>query len=182
MSSGIKRPYEQVLRIALQMVERLQPVCERIEIAGSLRRKKPEIGDIELIAVPILDRNLLDEVMYPSPLDRMLAGWPITLAKNGNRQKQFIFKASGGTTYQIDLFLQPDPATWGVNLLLRTGSAEFSKRMAMHKRHGGWMPDDLVMEGAKIKRDGVIIPTPEERDVFELWGMEYIEPEDREWR
>jgi len=30
----------------------LAPYCERIEIAGSIRRKKPDVGDIELVAIP----------------------------------------------------------------------------------------------------------------------------------
>lgn len=47
-----KLPYEHMLSIALPVVELLRPRCKRIEIAGSLRRRREEIGDIEIVAEP----------------------------------------------------------------------------------------------------------------------------------
>src|SRR5215471_6986088 len=39
-------------KVAEQLVAELAPRCERIEIAGSLRRGKAEVGDIEILYVP----------------------------------------------------------------------------------------------------------------------------------
>ncbi len=43
---------DKALEIAEKTKELLAPYCERIEIAGSIRRKKPEVKDIELVAIP----------------------------------------------------------------------------------------------------------------------------------
>jgi DNA polymerase/3'-5' exonuclease PolX len=39
-------------RIADKLIADLSPHCDRIEVAGSVRRQKPECGDIELVAIP----------------------------------------------------------------------------------------------------------------------------------
>ena len=38
--------------IAEELKALLEPVCQRVEIAGSIRRQKPEVGDIELLVIP----------------------------------------------------------------------------------------------------------------------------------
>jgi DNA polymerase/3'-5' exonuclease PolX len=43
---------EQALEIAEKVKALLAPHCERIEIAGSIRRKKPDVKDIEIVAIP----------------------------------------------------------------------------------------------------------------------------------
>src|SRR5690606_28750539 len=110
----------------------------RIEIAGSLRRKKEMLGDIEIVAIPILHTNLLGEPLNTSEVDDLLATWPITLHKNGAKYKAFSFEWQPGWTFKVDLFLQPDPATWGYNFMVRTGSAEFSHKMVTPRRFGGY--------------------------------------------
>lgn len=176
-----KRPYAQVKHIADQLQAALAPACLRIEQAGSLRRMKSVIGDIELVAVPILERNLLGEPTGVSAVDRQLATWPITLTKNGNKWKQFLFVTKGGDAYQVDLFLQPAPKTWGVNFMIRTGPFGFSKKMVTQKYKGGYVPDDLYVLDGRVWRRGVSEPldTPEEEDVFKLWGMGFVPPEER---
>lgn len=43
---------DKALEIAERIKELLAPYSERIEIAGSIRRKKPEVKDVELVAIP----------------------------------------------------------------------------------------------------------------------------------
>ena len=45
-------PQGQAMEAALALRSMLASACERIEVAGSLRRKAPEVKDIELVAVP----------------------------------------------------------------------------------------------------------------------------------
>jgi DNA polymerase/3'-5' exonuclease PolX len=61
MSAAVKFPYPVVLPIAGRIVEALRPYCERIEIAGSLRREKPMVGDIEIVAIPRRPVDLFGE-------------------------------------------------------------------------------------------------------------------------
>ncbi|HSG61651.1 MAG TPA: hypothetical protein VLA24_09480 [Pseudomonadales bacterium] len=179
MSNTEKRPLAQVEQIALSLCEKLAPACERIELAGSIRRRQPMVGDIEIIAAPRLLYDLLGEPMNVSEVDTLLALWPIALVKNGQKYKKFLFTGSAGNEYQVDLFLQPDPATWGINYMIRTGSADFSRRMVTPRRHGGMMPDHLRVKDARVWNGDEPLATPEETDVFELWGMTFVDPEKR---
>jgi len=173
------RAYAQVMPVAEYLVEYLSLFCDRIEIAGSLRREKAMIGDIEIVAVPILDRDLFGEPTGLSSIDHILLALSGQITKNGQKQKQFMYAADDGEVYQVDLFLQPNPATWGVNFLLRTGSADFSRRMVTSKSAGGYMPLGYQVSGARVWHLGEMVETPEEEDVFRLWGMDVVEPRER---
>ena len=193
MSSNAKLPYRQVFPLAEKLVERLAPACARIEIAGSLRRRCPFVGDIELVAIPKFERPIMGQTPVErwgwSELDHLLVEWDrskkIDILKGDKlrgkkrRYVQFAFASNAGQTYTVDLFIQPDPATWGVNLMIRTGSSEFSRRMVTPRAKGGLMPDELRVNEARVWRGPEAIETPEERDVFELFGVEWIRPEER---
>ncbi len=42
--------YAKAEAVALQIKETVMPLCDRIEIVGSLRRKRQQIGDCDFIA------------------------------------------------------------------------------------------------------------------------------------
>lgn len=179
MSDTVKRPYAQVLHVANTLVTMLHPACHRIEIAGSLRRKKAMVGDIEIVAIPRLHTNLIGEPLDTSEVDDLLAKWPITLHKNGAKYKAFSFEWQPGWTFKVDLFLQPDPATWGYNYMVRTGSADFSKKMVTPQAYGGYKPQGIEIREARVYRSGALLDTPEEADIFKVWGMDFVPPEQR---
>ena len=43
---------ERAKEIAEKVVSQLSPYCERIEIAGSVRREKPFPKDVEIVCIP----------------------------------------------------------------------------------------------------------------------------------
>lgn len=175
-----KRPYSQVMPIAEKLMERLRPACERLEIAGSLRREAPMVGDIEIVAVPLPTLDLFGEPSGgETVVDFLLRRWDVELLKNGSKQKQFMMTTKQDEEYQVDLFLQPDPATWGVNYLLRTGHRNFSTRMVTPRSAGGYMPAGYQVRGARVWHLARKVETPEEEDVFKLWGMDYVDPKER---
>ncbi len=167
-----------VRALSRELVERLRPGCERIEVAGSFRRGRPMVGDIELVAVPRVEaaRDMFGlEVALISSLDAEVGRLGVVLLKDGEKFKQFIWNG-----IQVDLFVQPDPATWGVNFMLRTGSADFSKWMMTPRSKGGAMPGGMRVAGSRLWRDGVVVETPEERDVFREMGVAWMLPLMRE--
>lgn len=178
MSEHPKRPYAEMMYCAELLVSKLAPACTRIEIAGSLRRQKPLVSDIELVAIPIPVPNLLGEPTEETEVDRLLDSLPVTFTKRGRKYQQFCFDGTQAPFY-VDLFLQPDPATWGVNFLLRTGSANFSHFFVTPTWQGGCKPDGFEVKDARIWRNGNVIPTPEEIDAFDAFGLLYVEPRDR---
>jgi DNA polymerase/3'-5' exonuclease PolX len=50
--SKTQRPLPDAERIAAAIVADLAPYCDRIQVAGSVRRRKEFVGDIELVAIP----------------------------------------------------------------------------------------------------------------------------------
>lgn len=187
----IKRPLAQVRRVADDLLGILTPACERIEIAGSLRRCKDTIGDIELVAIPKQNLDLFGEPIPETQLDQLLGDLGVRFTRNGPKFKQFdaynkqLNAHNGGDLYQVDLFVVPDPATWGVIFMIRTGSAAFSRKMVTRKCYGGLMPSDLQVAKGRVtlphrNRKTEILETPEEEDIFDLWGMSFVNPPDRE--
>ena len=69
MSKVSKRPFSEVLPIAQHIVDSLSPFCERIELAGSLRRKRPMVGDIEIVAIPYRPRKPQLSLLEPAQID-----------------------------------------------------------------------------------------------------------------
>ncbi len=168
--------YSQAKSIADAMVERLSGYCDRIEIAGSVRRKKSEVHDIEIVAIPkIIDEpNMFDEIgkrEFPSELFL-----PYKMIKKGSRYKQM--KLPEGIN--LDLFIVIEPAQWGVIFTIRTGPADFSHKLVTLKSFGGYLPGDCKVHDGGVYRGGVLIPMPEEKDFWDFVGLRWIEPEKRQ--
>jgi DNA polymerase/3'-5' exonuclease PolX len=185
--SKIQRPLAEAERIAAAIVADLAPFCARIEIAGSVRRRKEVVGDIELVAIPRYapaglfghcTANLLWEHLHASDAYRFTKG-----DHPAGRYYQLTLPSHVGM--QLDLFLaQPD--NWGLTLLVRTGSAAFSTAMLARwkRRQGFGRGQPGSVDGRLVTRDGRVVPTPEEETVFRLLGMPPVPPERRsgvEW-
>jgi DNA polymerase/3'-5' exonuclease PolX len=172
-----KLPYDHMLSIALPVVELLRPHCKRIELAGSLRRKKAEIGDIEIVAEP--KEFTLDLFGVPTDTHSLdLFDWSVLgeLKLDGHKQKKIVLPGD----VQIDLFIVTPPAQWGVIYLLRTGSDKWSHRFVTAKSFGGMLPGYCKMRDGAIWSKDHIIETPDEKDLFDLVGVKFVPPQERE--
>lgn len=169
------KTWQEAWDIAEKVMRKLSPLCRRIQIAGSLRRMKAEVGDIEIVALPLFACDMFGMETG----DHLLNGFDYseigTLVKNGSKFKQIILNE--GIT--LDLFIVTPPAQWGVQLLIRTGPADYSHKFVMPKTQGG------MLHGWQKVRDGAMwagekqIATPEEEDVYLAIGMPYIQPQER---
>lgn len=179
-ATKVKLPLTRARQLAEALAADLMPGCERIEIAGSVRRRKPEVGDLELVAVPKPRANLFGEPTHGTLLDpileRLCERGELTNLKGGEKYKQFAVAAPA--CCHLDLFLTTADQ-WGLILLIRTGPADFSKRFVTQRRLGGLLPDDLHVNGGRLWRGMVALPTPDERGLFELAGLTWVEPWER---
>lgn len=170
------------LHAAERLVEALRPGCERIEVAGSIRREKPLVKDIELVVIPkmeVVSRDIFGSVRSTrSRLDPLLEelGLEPRIRSDGSFQglgDKAKFYHEPIWRIPVDLFVTT-PEQWGVIFTLRTGSAEFNKRLIERLKQLG-----LEMRGGRILRDGVPLDAPEERDVFVIAKAKYKEPCER---
>ena len=168
--------------LAGRMVELLEPECDRIEIAGSIRRQKPEVGDVEIVLIPKPLRDLFGEPLFgANRIEEMLLRDGFVFTKNGELFKQA--KLPGGGV-NFDIFLTT-PEKWGMVYTIRTGSADFTHWLVTSRQQGGALPSNMKVADGRIWCGGKAIDTPEERDVFAAIGLDWIEPEQRiegRWR
>lgn len=184
--SKTRWPHAEALAVAEQLQAILSPACRRIAIAGSLRRRKPDVGDVELLFVPILterpdglfDRRIVDvcsEVVEKLLADGVLAKRPNVNGHFtwGERNKLAIHVPSG---IPVDLFGTSE-ANWFVSLVIRTGSKDTNLRLT----------NGAIRRGATLNAygsgvtwsDGTQTPATSEEHVFEMCGVPYLPPHKR---
>jgi DNA polymerase/3'-5' exonuclease PolX len=170
----------QAQRLAEKIVTEIRPFCERVEIAGSIRRRKPTVGDIEIVCIPRHQPDLFgdpgESLLDIKLLELLKEGRLSKGRKNGDKQKEFIVPSGG---CQLDLFIT-SPDCWPVIFTVRTGSEDFTKRLVTQKNKGGLLPSNLhVDEGRVWKTDeGTPLALKEEADLLALCGG-WVEPWER---
>jgi DNA polymerase/3'-5' exonuclease PolX len=167
-----RMPYAQALAVAERTRDALVPDCERIAIAGSIRRRKPQVKDIELVAIPRQVPTGLfgDEWVTDPDFCAVVNQWP---AVKGRPEGKYTQRQLDGIV--LDLFMA-DAENWGLIVAVRTGSAAFSH----HILASGWVKAGYRSEAGRLRKHGQIIPVREEHDLFALIGLPWVEPESRE--
>lgn len=186
MSTGTRVDRHTASLIANELVTQLQTATYRIEVAGSIRRGKPDVGDIELVAVPIkevepdgmfdsTEVNRLTERIEQLIYSGRLASHP-TDPKRGERYSKLIEPASG---LQVDLF-SATAETFGIIYLIRTGPADYShrfvtdlRRRALHVKNGELHRGSLGCGSSPCE----VVDTPSELEVFDAAGWPFVKPE-----
>jgi len=159
--NGDSWQYEDALPVAEMVVRHLEPLCERIEIAGSLRRKRPVVHDIDIVAQPYEGQELAMQ---------MALGFAEVVSRG---PKIWLLKVDG---ISVDLYLA-GPEQFATLLLVRTGSWKHNIALASRARAMGLA---LKASGDGIFRDEERVAWESEKALFQALGMEYIEPEARE--
>ena len=195
-------PLSEAAQLAAEVVDLLAPSCERIVIAGSIRRRRPDIGDIEIVCVPIITREEVQESLFGDTTtvetNRLNNRVGLLLARddlalrldknsrpaNGDRYKRLAYKG-----FALDLFCVLKPAQFGVILAIRTGPANFSHNLVMNRRYGGLMPNHMFCKDGQLwqvsadaewsQHTATPLETPEEADLFRQLGLTWIEPWER---
>ena len=161
-----RRPLGEVLWVARALVERLQqlPQVEHAALAGSARRYKETVGDLDLLAASRRGRAVTDAfVRFPEVDEVLLAG----------ASRATVFLKTG---LQVDLKIV-EPDAWGSGLQYFTGSKD-------HSIHLRTMALD---RGLKINEYGVWkgarrIAGKTEEEVYAALGLPWIPPPLREDR
>jgi len=164
--SATRIPLGFALPHAEEIVARLRPLkdVKRIDIAGSLRRRKDTIGDIDLL---VASKN-------PAAAIGAFASLPLVeqvLAK-GDTKSSVRLKEG----IQVDMRVI-DEKSYGAALIYFTGS----------KQHNIELRKAAISKGCKLSEYGLfsnrtnaLIAGKTEQDLYESLGLPYIEPELRE--
>jgi DNA polymerase (family 10) len=153
-------------RLIAGLIEQLRdaPGVARIEPAGSLRRRRPTIGDLDLLAA----------VDDPLPLIRALDGLPeVERVVAAGTDKSSILLTDGP---RVDLMVCP-PAAWGTHLVHFTGSKEHNVALRGRALARGW---SLSEKGFKVVDTGELLLAATEEEVYARLEMAWVPPEIRE--
>jgi len=188
MSDKLKFPRDQAMSVANALVALLRPHVTQIEIAGSLRRGKLEVSDIEILFVPttqtspdgLFDTLTVDladayiESLYKSGLIGKRFNSAGYIAAWGPKNKLGIHIPSG---IPVDLFATT-AENWAVSLVIRTGSLETNLKLTTGAHKMG-RSLHAYGSGISVHSTGERIQARTEQEVFDLCGVPYIEPSKR---
>lgn len=186
MSAGAKFPRQHASKISNAFISLIVGSIDRLEVAGSIRRECAEVGDIEIVCIPVfgeieksgglfaekVEVNLLwrrlDELIDQGVI---LKHWNGSSHTWGDTMRRLDY---GGMC--IDVFTATE-SNWGSILLIRTGSSDYSRhavdkmlRDGMYRQIGGVV---------KHVATGEIVPTPTEESFCALAGIKYRDPKER---
>jgi len=184
-------PFHVAGRLGQELLVVLAPLCEpdRCTTAGSLRRLKPDVGDIEIVYVPKIGPVKGDTLFgsVGSLVDEQLARWlaegVIQKRPNANggfawgeKNKLAIHAASG---IPVDFFATTKEA-WFNYLVCRTGGKNNNQEIAMAAQKLGlkWNPYGIGF--SKVSGLGQnTIGVCSEEEVFKTVGLPYRPPWER---
>jgi DNA polymerase (family 10) len=167
---------ERAERCGIKLLEWLSPHAERIEVAGSLRRRRPEVDRIDLVVIPKRreERDLLGNVASIrnatwEEIDRRITVENWRVERAGARLVTWWAK-----DVRVDLHWS-EPQVWGALLMTHTGSMDHGVWLSKYALSlgGKWFPGDgLYMHRRKY--------SDSEQSIYDALGLRFVAPEDRE--
>lgn len=159
-------PIKEAEKIANKMVRQLKKLkeIEKISTAGSLRRKKASVRDIDLIASSNQPEKVIDAFTKLRDIKKILAkgsAKAIIVLKSGIQSDLRVFK----------------PKSWGAGLFYNTGSKNFNIEMRKIAIKKGYKLNEY---GLFDRKTGKMIAGRTEEEICKKLGVKYPKPEQRE--
>ena len=188
MSGDTRVPIAQAERIAKEVELLISHLCQKLTIAGSIRRQREDVGDIELVVIPLNLRallvrldNLVEKEIITKALYRHVDGHAneSQVPRWGEKLRCFHYK-----NMRVELSIAT-PENYGYQLWLRTGPADANEwimvklaeeKAAIRFHEGyGWLTE--YTGNTPIYKHKLSIP--DEQTFFKVLRLPYIIPR---WR
>lgn len=189
MSDKKRYPLAEARSVGEFLVEKLLPYVDRIELAGSIRRRRPTVGDVEILFIPKFAPVTVDLFGGTAPVslaDRaidtmvdlgILQRRPNVLGNVswGKLNKLAVHTATG---IPVDLFATT-PDAWFNYLVCRTGGEKSNIRVASYARRRGYQWNPYESGFTKLTT-GKVFPMESEAAVFEFVNLQCVPPWERD--
>ena len=164
--------------IAARVLDQLGPLCDRIEVAGSIRRRLPEVNDVDIVllpkpgASPQIRARVAARCRVQTDGEQCLRAWldsgEMLDIWRAHHREEGLFEDS------------VVPGNFGTLLLCRTGSLAFNRHLAIKAAHRGyhWNPHHGLYDNNGPEPVWLAGEHAEE-EIFTALGMDFIPPEKR---
>ena len=163
---------EKAKAIANEVVDKLKPFCERIVVAGSIRRHKSIVLDIDIVYIPANQGQFIEALKAMGKIE--MGGEKLIRVKL--------------PSIMLDIYIA-SPSTWATLLLIRTGSKEHniklcsrakSMGMKLHADGSGLfrLQENFGIFGPMAPREERIAGDTED-SIFKALNLPYLAPEKR---
>jgi len=167
--------------LAEKVLAVFEPFCERVAVAGSIRRGRSEVHDIDLVAIPkpvemlgplCGTAHFTESMVWEQLIPKALKKWGLKSEVSGQELLRFTFPLTG---FQVDVY-HARAETWGVILLVRTGSREHNVKLCSLAKGKG-----LMLSAAQgVVSNGQVVASRSEEEIFSALGLGFVEPKNRE--
>ena len=160
-----RRPLKEVLKIANKVKRRLEKLrgSVKVDIAGSIRRRKDLVRDIDILAISKEPGFMIDYFCKMKEVKKVLA--------KGSTKASILLNMN----IEADLRVVPEKS-YGAALLYFTGSKEFNIKLRKIAIKKGYK---LSEYGLFDRKTGKFIAGKSEKEILRKLGLKYIEPEKR---
>lgn len=152
-------PLAQGEKLADRIMRQVEPETAYILVTGSIRRRRPEIADIDFVVLP----------KDVEAFVRMLAGKGYA---GGNRHR---VRYVDGIKVEFHIAHKPDEL--GAHVFMYTGDWLFNVAMRSLAKRRGWKLDQYGLWDRG--NNEAILQSPDEEDFFGALGVDYHTPEER---
>ena len=164
-------PLARALGVAEQIVAALRATgaVEAIEVAGSARRRRETVGDLDVLVTSGRAPRVIEAFAA-------LPGATAILARGDTKVSLIHTVGEGGATIQVDLRVV-EPAAYGAALQYFTGSRDHNVRLREIAQRKGLKISEY---GVFDERTGARVAGATEAEVYEAVGLPWMPPELRE--
>lgn len=156
--------FEEARSLAERVVDVISPLVRKVKVAGSLRRNKDLVHDVDIVVIPLplAFPNILVNELAQELGAKIIRSGPkiLTVTVDGK---------------QVDIYSASEQ-DWGIQLLRWTGSKDHNIKLCNRALSMGMRL--AVSRG--LEKDGKVIASRTEEEIFAALKMPYIPPEERE--
>ena len=153
-----KIPLKKAKEIASALLKKLAPLISKVEVAGSMRRKKNEIGDIDLVVQVKPSESSASLLTFLKTLDKDASG--------GEKKLKMTFEGR-----PIEFWLTT-PETFSSMMMTATGPVNYNIRYRALAKRAGYMLNQYGLWDSSGKK---IASTEEE--IYKALGQKFKDPE-----
>ena len=156
-----KTTIDEAMVVAVELSNRIQDYCERIEIVGSIRRNKDMVGDIDMVIIP------------KTPVDEFIDKIKQTIEFDYGGKKKLFGMFMGRP---VNIFIST-VESFGACIYQTTGPALYNVYVRRRAKQKGLKLNEY---GLFTRETNEKVAGETEESIFETLGWDYIEPTQRQ--